>query len=180
MASKVTLVTGGSSGSGKAVTCDDFLARLPDVPWFAKVGQPISDPNVSRIRAWDEWAGPEEETGRIVALSLQQQDWYDALLETHSERDTELESLLQRVARSVMAAAADKVPYDPEADSWHAPTMAVWQAIWTAGLIASHLACDEPIPADLAQQWNWYARGHWPCGYAYLETDGEPGPLQIF
>jgi hypothetical protein len=160
--------------------CDNFMGQLSNVPWFSRVGQPISDPNISRIWEWDEWAGPEEETGRIISLSLRHQHWHDVLLAAYPERKAELEALWRRVAESVMAAAVDKAPYDPDADSWHAPTAAVWQAVWTAALIAWHLACDEPIPPDLTRQWDWYERGHWPCGYVYLEGDGEPGPLQIY
>jgi hypothetical protein len=163
-----------------AGTADEFLARLPALLWFAHVGQPIPDSNVPRIRHWDEWAGPEEKSGRIIALSLRHQAWHDALLAAHPEQRADLEALWSRVTDVVMGAAAERIPYDPDADAWHAPTTALWQAVWTAGLVAWHLASDEPIPADLAEQWAWYARGHWPCGYAYLKAGGEPGPLQIY
>jgi len=161
-------------------TVEAFLAHLLKVPWFAHVGQSIADPGVPRLGTWDEWAGPEEESGRIIALSLQHQDWRDALLAAHTRREAELETLWQRVNDAVMSAATGKLPYDPDADAWHAPTTAVWQAVWTAGLVAWHLACEAPIPPDLAQQWDWYARGHWPCGYATLTPDGMPGPLQVY
>ncbi|MCD4668913.1 MAG: hypothetical protein K8S14_00555, partial [Actinomycetia bacterium] len=147
---------------------------------FAALGQPVSDPSVPRLQDWDEWKGPESAGGEVIALALRHQDWHDALLEAHRGQEAELQALWQRVNERVMAAAADKAPYDPDADSWHAPTMAVWQAVWTAGLIAWYLACGESIPLDLAQQWRWYARGHWPCGYAYLTPDEAPGPLQIY
>ncbi len=162
------------------MTVAEFLARLPTVPWFSTVGQPVADPNVPRIGDWDEWAGPEEETGRIMELSLRHQSWRDTLLAAHPEREAELKALWQQAADAVTSAAADKLPYAPDADAWHAPTLAVWQAQWTAGLIAWYLACGAPIPADLARQWAWYARGHWPCGYAWLTPDGEPGPLQVY
>ena len=161
-------------------TLKAFLSYLPTVPWFANVGQPLTDPDVPRIWDWDAWAGPEEETGRIITLSLRHQDWQGALLAAHPEQEAELEALWQRVADIVMNAATGKTPYDPDADAWHAPTTAVWQAVWTAGLAAWRLACNEPIPPDLAHQWDWYARGHWPCGYAYLSEDGAPGPLEIY
>ena len=74
-------------------TVEAFLADLPTLPWFANVGQPITDRDVPRIWAWDEWAGPEEETGRIIALSLRHQDWHDALLAVHPEREPELKTL---------------------------------------------------------------------------------------
>ena len=157
-----------------------FLAELATIPWFARLGHPLPEGDVARIRDWDEWAGPEEESGRIIALSLRHQEWHDALLAAHPERRAELEALWSRVTGRVMGSATKSVPYDPEADAWHGPTAALWQAVWTAGLSAWHLACDEPLPADLAQQWAWYARGHWPCGYAYLKADGEPGPLQVY
>lgn len=162
------------------VNADEFLTWLPIIPWFAHVGQPLSDSNIPRIWDWDAWAGPEEETGRIITLSLRHQDWHDALLTAHPEREAELRALWQRAAEAVLCAAQDKLPYDPHADAWHAPSMAVWQAQWTAGLIAWYLACGVPIPADLAQQWDWYARGHWPCGYATLTPEGEPGPLEVY
>ncbi|HNT77992.1 MAG TPA: hypothetical protein PKH77_23510 [Anaerolineae bacterium] len=76
----------------------------------------------------DEWAGPEEEAGRIITLSLRHQDWRDTWLAAHPERQSEPEALWQQAADAVMSAAQDKLPYDPAADSWHAPTLAVWQA----------------------------------------------------
>lgn len=158
---------------------EKFIARLPEVPWFTALGQPVSDPDVPRLRHWREWKGPESEGGEVIALSLRRQAWHDQLRAAHPQRQAELDHLWERVREHVMTAAA-RIPYDPDADSWHAPTLAVWQAVWTAGLIAWHLACDESIPHDLLEQWTWYARGHWPCGYAYLTTDGEPGPLQIY
>ncbi len=163
-----------------ARTVEEFPARLPAVFWFAHLGQPLPEDNVVRIWDWDEWAGPEEESGRIIALSLCHQEWHDSLLAAHPERRAELGEIWSRVTEIVMGAATRGIPYAPEADAWHGPTMAVWQAVWTAGLVAWHLACDEAIPADLAQQWDWYARGHWPCGYAYLKADEEPGPLEVY
>ncbi len=117
-------------------TVEAFLADLPTVPWFAKVGQPIAGDSVPRIWTWEEWAGPEEESGRIVALSLRHQDWHDALLAAHSTKEAELETLWHGVAGIVLACVPEHVPYDPDADAWHAPTLAVWQAVWTAGLVA--------------------------------------------
>jgi hypothetical protein len=159
---------------------NEFLRRLNEVPWFSALGDPVSEQGVPRINNWEEWKGPESAGGEVIALSIRHQAWHDALLADHPERETELASLWKRVVDRVMAAAADKVPYDPDADAWHPPTAAVWQAEWTAGLVAWHLACGVPIPADLAKQWDWYTRGHWPCAYAYLAPDGTPGPLRIY
>ena len=101
------------------MTVAEFLARLPTVPWFSTVGQPVADPNVPRIGDWDEWAGPEEETGRIMELSLRHQSWRDTLLAAHPEREAELKALWQQAADAVTSAAADKLPYAPDADAWH-------------------------------------------------------------
>lgn len=161
-------------------SAEAFVARLPAVPWFTALGEPLSDPHVPRIDHWHEWKGPESADGEVIALSLRHQEWHDQLLAAHPQREAELDDLWQRVHDHVMTTAAPNAPYDPDADAWHAPTLAVWQAVWTAGLVAWHLACDEPIPRDLQAQWTWYVRGHWPCGYAYLTSDGEPGPLRIY
>jgi hypothetical protein len=157
-----------------------FVASLDAAPWFAALGAPVADPSVPRIASWDEWPGPESAAGEIVALSLQHQAWHDALLEAHPACQAALNELWDEVQRRVMAAAAGKVPYEAGADAWHPPTMAVWQGVWTAGLVAWHMACDAPIPSDLARQWAWYARGHWPCGYASLTPEGDPGPLLVY
>lgn len=92
----------------------------------------------------------------------------------------DLSALWDRVHAAVFHAASPKVPYDPREDAWHGPTTAVWQAAWTAGLIALCMKTGQRIPSDLQEQWAWFVRGHWPSGYARLDTNDEPGPLLLY
>ena len=142
----------------------DFLAQLEDVPWFGNIGHPVpGDAGVERIFAWEEWPGPEEPT--IAELSLRHQALFDSITEAAGEEASPLLELWRRIHAVVFRTASPRVPFDPEQDAWHGPTMAVWQAAWTAGLIGLCLHTGRAIPTELQQQWSWYARGHWPSGY---------------
>jgi hypothetical protein len=48
----------------------------------------------------------------------------------------------------------------------------VWEAGFTAALVACVLACGWPLPDDLVEVWAWFEAGHWPSGFA-----GKPGDL---
>jgi hypothetical protein len=79
---------------------------------------------------------------------------------------------------AVLRAAASRVPYDPTEDYYHAPNAAVWEAAWTAGLVGLCLQTGRPIPPELREVWSWFARGHWPFGYAWLRD--ECGPRFVY
>ena len=142
-----------------------FLAALPSIPWFSKIGQPIaSDSNVVRILSWDEWPGPEDPD--IIELSIRQQALYDVIMEKSPHETAQLQTLWEQIHRIVFRDAAPSVPYDSEQDTWHAPTAAVWQAAWNAGLMGLCLQLSRPIPEEILEQWEWFSKGHWPSGFA--------------
>jgi hypothetical protein len=160
-------------------TASDFLAQLESVPWFSNIGRPTPpDAGVKRISAWEEWPGPKEPG--VGELSFRHQDLYDRIMAESGDRRESLTQLWEAIHAAVFRRAASQVPYDPEQDTWHGPTMAVWQAAWTAGLVGLCLQTGRPVPPELQEQWSWYARGHWPAGYASLGPDGRLGPLLVY
>lgn len=158
---------------------DEFLVQLREIPWFARVGRTDpSDSRVVRLSRWEDWPGPQEPS--IAVLNERQQALHDAILGEAGDRAGDLRDLWDRVQAIVLDAASRLVPFDPDEDTWHAPTAAVWQAAWTAGLVALCLASGRAVPLDLLEQWDWFARGHWPCGYADLGPDDQVGPLLVY
>jgi hypothetical protein len=156
-----------------------FLTELKSIPWFRHIGKPLpADAAVKQLRQWEDWPGPEEPA--IFQLSQRQQALYDDIMTTSEERRAELSRLWDRVHQIVFRLASPVVPYDPERDAWHAPTAAVWQAAWTAGLIALTILLRRPIPTELQEQGNWFRLGHWPSGYTVVWGDDKLGPFLVF
>lgn len=167
-----------SSESPREDEVNNFIAQLEEVPWFSNLGRPVSsEEEVVRIATWDDWPGPEEPA--ILELSSRQQELFDEIMEGAGEQAPQLKMAWDEVHAVVFRTASVRVPYDPAEDAWHGPTAAVWQAAWTAGLIALCLQTSRPIPAELEEQWSWYVRGHWPSGYASWTDDGL-GPLLVY
>jgi hypothetical protein len=158
---------------------DDLLSQLDAIPWFSKIGEPAPDDSgVERIYRWEEWPGPEEPS--VLQLSIRQQALYDSIMGEAGGRRGDLSALWDRIHTAVFRATASAVPGDPQQDAWHAPTTAVWQAAWTAGLVGLCRQTGRPVPQDLQHQWAWFARGHWPCGYARQGADDKPGRLLVY
>jgi hypothetical protein len=156
-----------------------FLADLENMPWFANVGKPLpAGKTAKQLRGWEEWPGPEEPA--IFELSERQQALHDALLAGAEKRRKDLSRLWEQVREIVFRRACLTVPYDPEQDAWHAPTSAVWQAAWAAALVAWSICLACPIPAELQEQWDWFARGHWPSGYTTVSAEDRVGPLLVY
>lgn len=160
-----------------AALLDDFLAGLEVVPWFRNLGRPTpEDAGVERLAAWEDWAGPEEPT--VVEMSLRHQELYDRIMAAVGDRRPELDELWDHIHAAVFRRATPAVPFDPAKGAWHGPTTAVWVAAWAAGLIGLCLATGRPVPPELREQWDWYARGHWPAGYSSVR--GKLGPLLVY
>jgi hypothetical protein len=156
-----------------------FVAELESIPWFRNIGRPLPPDAVAKqLRRWEDWPGPEEPA--VFELSERQQALYDELMAESGARRAELLNLWDRVHKRVITCATSAVPYDPAQDSWHAPTVAVWQAALTAGLIALCTWLRRPVPEDLQQQWNWFVLGHWPSGYSRYGPDDRRGPLLVY
>lgn len=156
-----------------------FIEDLEAVPWFKNVGQPLPPgTNARQLLRWEDWPGPEEPA--IFELSERQEALHDELLSSAPERREQLEKLWQRIGEIVIRLGASAVPYDANEDSWHAPTTAVWQASWTAGLVAWCVFLGRQVPGDLQEQWRWFMLGHWPSGYSVVWADERLGPLLVF
>ena len=157
----------------------DFLVAVASAPWFRNIGQPTpAAAGVDRVSRWEDWPGPREPS--VAELGERQQALYDDLMRAAGGRRDELSALWGRIQALVFEVAAPAVPYDPRQDTWHAPTAAVWQAAWTAGLVGLCLQSGRPVPPELQAQWEWFARGHWPCGYATQGTDVHVGQLLVY
>jgi hypothetical protein len=155
-----------------------FIQEVEAVPWFNNVGQRLpAETNARQIHRWEDWPGPEEPA--IFELSERQQVLHDELLASAPERRKELHNLWKRLNEIVISLAAKAVPYDANKDSWHGPNMAVWQASWTAGLVAWCLLLRRRVPAELQEQWRWFVLGHWPSGYSVVWADDRLGPLLV-
>ena len=156
-----------------------FIQEVNAVPWFKNVGQPLPpDTKARQLHGWEDWPGPEEPA--IFELSERQQALHDDLLASAPERHEELEHVWEHISEIVMRLAAAEVPYDANADAWHAPSAAVWQASWTAGLVGWCILLCRQIPAELQEQWRWFLLGHWPSGSTVVWADERLGPLLVF
>lgn len=164
-----------SSGHNAAVA--EFLKRLEVVPWFSQLGKPGPEVvEVETISTWEEWPGPEE--WNVAELSERLQELYDTVFSDAADEEAAPISLRDAIRVIVFRRATHAVPYDPNEDPWHGPTAAVRQAAWTAEYIGMCLQLGRPVPAEIQSQWEWFERGHWPCGYAPLLD--KPGRLLIF
>jgi hypothetical protein len=151
-----------------------FLEQLEKVPWFANVGKPIPlTRGVKQIHSWEEWPGPED----TDEIHLDQQALYDEIMENAKENQPSLELLWNRIHDTVERVARKTVPYDPNKDAWHGPTLAVWHAAWTAGLIGLCLQLNRPISPELQEQWRWFLQGHWPF---FSQSDSSKENLVVF
>jgi hypothetical protein len=150
---------------------DEFERGLGQVAWFANLGQPSAwDQGCTRIYAWDQWPGPENGPGEALALTCQ--DMHDRIFAANPLAATALQRLFGRLGAIVRDRARTAVPFYPEADTWHGPTVSVWAAGYVAGLIGCVLASGWPVPDDLVELWNWFEAGHWPSSFACEPGDG--------
>lgn len=150
---------------------DEFECGLGEVAWFANLGQPSPwDEGCVRFYAWDQWPGPENGPGE--ALALTGQDMYDRIFAASPVAADALQTLFDRIGMIVTDRARTAVPFDPEGDAWHGPTLCVWGAGYVAGLIGCVLASGWPVPHDLVELWNWFEAGHWPASFTHEPGDG--------
>jgi hypothetical protein len=148
----------------RGLTLDAFLTLLDRIPWFANLGQPHDlDREVDRIAGWDDWGGPE--TLGASAMNQEGVAWREALLATAPDRRAVAavcEDVFMRALRMISA----RVDFESEGDAWDPPSAAVGGAAWLSGTLAGYVFAGEPIPPNALRQWEWYARGHWPCCYS--------------
>lgn len=134
--------------------------------------------------------GPEDALGEAFGLAFQ--DLRDGIFAACAPAAADrLRVLFDRVCAAVISAAGAALSlFDPEDDTWYAPTACACEAGYVAALIARVLACGWPVPEDLVEVWNWYEAGHWPSGFAGessddpADRDGEhlvfPRPLLVY
>jgi hypothetical protein len=132
---------------------------------FSNCGKQITDGAPRRIWAWDEWPGPEDP--KVYRIHERLQALHDEMVPLSDEQ--EWQSNLDDVVDWVQ----DAVPYDENADAWHAPNSAAWQAAWTLLLQAWFERRGVEVPADLKAQYRWFVRGHWPCALDDPERQGD-------
>jgi hypothetical protein len=162
----------------RQLDAEEFVRSLARVRWFSRLGQPSPrDDQVARIHDWHEWPGPE--SPQVEDLGPRSQAWYEQLTAGAGPRRAEAEALWERIRRAVTEHARGTVPYDPEADSWHGPTLAVWHASWVAGVIGCSILLGQEIPSEALDHWRWLTEGHWPCGYAWHPVEDQPAVLMV-
>jgi hypothetical protein len=122
-----------------------FLALLDDIQWFSSIGTGDSlSAGAMPLRRWEDWPGPEQPG--VERIHYEQQAIYDSIVCEHAAHKSELLELWNTIHNKVFARAACKVPYDADADAWHGPTTAVWQAAWTSGLVGLLLYLRKAVP----------------------------------
>lgn len=150
----------------------DFLQLIDTIPWFSRTGIPDDQQNGAVFMTeWEQWPGPDD--AGVQRIHHDQQALYDQIMSEGVDQLRVLTTTWEAVQATVLRVASSFVAFDPDADAWHAPTTAVWQAAWTAGLICLCLYLRKPIPDDLMEQWRWFLAGHWPAGYQ-TGPDGLP------
>ena len=152
----------------------DEVETAKSLKWFAAVGEDIDDPDVERIQSWEDGEGPENE--RVAAIHIDQSDIREAL----TGGDARLECIFDTVCGHMIVHISAFAPYDPDEHAWHGPTLAVNQAGFTVALVVLHKHLHAEVPDFLAAQYNWYERGHWPCGCKTVDEHGRPAGLCIF
>jgi hypothetical protein len=160
----------------------DFTASLSSVPWFKNVGRPSPwDSGVSRLWNWEDWPGPEN-PGVLALTGQRAQSWRDALFLKYLGADSSiLNAVWDETQDLVMKFAIPNVPLlDFKEDNWHAPTQSVWDAAWATSVIRCSLTLAAPVPEELWRVWQWYGRGHWPCGYTRVPEGEKPGDLLVY
>lgn len=148
-----------------------FLAQLQDIPWFANLGKTVRPSDrIAQIVSWDEWPGPEDLATNV--LHCRQQALYEERILSSGVAAESASRLWVAIQAAVLRLTSQRVPYDANKDTWHAPNAAVWHAAWTASLVGVCLFTRHPVPPDLSEQWKWFVEGHWPCSWAGEDAEG--------
>lgn len=151
-----------------------FINQLIAVPWFALWGQPSEwDQGAVRLRQWSEWPGPDD--ADVLALALENQSIYDEgeAQAVRLGRGEDFTRAFQQLHDLAHAHARDSgVSFDRDEDAWHGPSQSVWDAAFCTALVGCFIELGWNVPEDLQEQWAWYKRGHWPCGFAPAANAG--------
>ncbi len=148
-----------------------FLHELRQVRWFSNIGKTVGSSSIEQIHSWKEWRGPED--SGLVEISCRQQELLDELESSASQTVPKVGPIWEHIRAEVFRASRETIPYDNERDTWHGPNAAVWHAAWTAGLIGLCHFLERPAPPDLNDQWSWFLKGQWPCGWVAEFPNGK-------
>jgi hypothetical protein len=154
----------------------EYLADLKRIPWFKSVGKPIDEP-LHRISDWDEWPGPSSKP--TEALHLRQGAFHDEL-RANTASPEQFDHVWESIQSYVLALASEALSDPLEGDPEDSVSMAGWHAAWTAALIAVFTLTETPVPQEIQQQWHWFQKGHWPCGYVSGDESEELNGLIIY
>jgi hypothetical protein len=153
--------------------CEEVLNDASGIPWFANVG--ASAVQGKQAVRWPEWPGPEAAGVERLSLDLQ-------ALKNELQRETpELFEKWDECVSRLVASISARVPeFRSDEDAWHAPTAAVWHAAWVSALRSVFTALGRPIPAMVADQWEWFAKGRWPAAYSPITSDAPVKEYKVF
>lgn len=157
---------------------DEFTQLIKSIHWFENIGKPIQNPNLPRLRTWDEWGSPENSA--ISLLHTRQSDLYDAIIAENPSDSTGLAEIFRQAVLMVIEQAKKSVPYDEAEDAYYAPNTAVHQAGYTAGLVVLCQLTGRELPLEIKTQWYWFQEGHWPAAFATINHNHEPQPVDEF
>ena len=145
---------------------EQVLTTASSVPWFVNVGKDLPDHDGPRLKAWEDWPGPDGAPAEQVSLDLQ--SLRDKLTSSAPEAmqgwDDAVAQVVERISAAVPA-------FDRNEDAWHARTSAVWHAAWVLALHVIFVRFGEPVPDRVAEQWRWFQLGHWPAAYSGSAND---------
>lgn len=140
----------------------EFLDLIERIPWMSAVGKPHRcDVQVLRVDDWDHV--PFADAPGTMSLCAEHGAW----LNPHQDEriSGKAKAYGSRLERRVYNLVAAKVPYHESGEPDHAPNRAAGFAAWVSSAIGLSLMTGMSIPKNALRQWQWYARGHFPCAY---------------
>lgn len=160
------------------MTLEQFEAHLKKVRWMTNCGKPNHrDQSVQRIGTWDDWIGPESEG--CERLNDITSIWYEQVIQILGERAEKALGHANKIESRVYDTVKKAVPHKSDDDVWFAPDAAVALSAYTAKLVALYVIAGAPLPDLLADTWQWFAEGHWPCSCAFYPDAADEDVLVV-
>jgi hypothetical protein len=130
---------------------------------MAALGKPHRcDAQVIRILTWED--APFADSPGCMSMCSEHGSWLNPFYEDQG-LPAKIRADADRLCHRVYNLCASRVPYHDSGEPDHAPNRAAGFASWVASSIGLSLAIGADIPPNALRQWQWYARGHWPCAY---------------
>ncbi|MBY0546887.1 MAG: hypothetical protein K2W95_06320 [Candidatus Obscuribacterales bacterium] len=158
--------------SENTMTLEQFEAHIKKIRWMTNCGKPNHrDQTVKRIASWDDWVGPESEgcdrLNDIIGI------WQEQVIQILGERAEKALGHANKIESRVYDTVKKAVPHKSDDDIWFAPNAAVALSAYSAKLVALYVIAGAPLPDMLADLWQWFAEGHWPCSCAFGSDDDD-------